>query len=407
MVLDTANSDTDPFAPPADDSDPYSDPSQPAGTRYSIDASVLPKPIPLLGIGFSAEKLQLLLRQKIQTAQTTLRRPVTQSEADAFAFWSAKQLQIISYGNPCGIGGGLYRAYSTHDTFRFPFYQPSAEKLWDANGKFQLSGGFLRGQRALIVVHIARAVAYGALGQIIGQILFAGYAASVGGVGEIGDKRLKVYMEALRMDRKERKDTLLKGGRPGQSTQAPVGKQQSMLSQSDAGESEEEARELAGTYTDVGVPDTTNMSPTQSSPVRGRRPASYQETPSQPSYDYDEASSSGGLGMNDDTLPSSTSPPQQTGSAWDRIRSGSKSSQNLNKPKSSWPSTQAEATKRESAWAQRQADTRPSTEDSFSYSKVDGERDLAKSEAQKEFDAKVERERRGGSFTGGGDLKRW
>jgi hypothetical protein len=48
------------------------------------------------------------------------------------------------------------------------------------------------------------------------------------------------------------------------------------------------------------------------------------------------------------------------------------------------------------------------TGDSFAFSKTEEERTYAKEEAQKEFDARVERERRGGDFSkGGGDQKRW
>lgn len=46
--------------------------------------------------------------------------------------------------------------------------------------------------------------------------------------------------------------------------------------------------------------------------------------------------------------------------------------------------------------------------DSFTFSKTEEERNLAQIEAQKEFDARVEKERRGGDFSSGnGDQKRW
>jgi hypothetical protein len=50
----------------------------------------------------------------------------------------------------------------------------------------------------------------------------------------------------------------------------------------------------------------------------------------------------------------------------------------------------------------------PTASDDFAFSKENEERSLARTEAQREFDARVERERRGGDFSSGsGNQKRW
>jgi hypothetical protein len=50
----------------------------------------------------------------------------------------------------------------------------------------------------------------------------------------------------------------------------------------------------------------------------------------------------------------------------------------------------------------------PTASDDYAFSKETEERSLARDQAQKEFDARVERERRGGDFSSGsGDQKRW
>jgi hypothetical protein len=49
----------------------------------------------------------------------------------------------------------------------------------------------------------------------------------------------------------------------------------------------------------------------------------------------------------------------------------------------------------------------PATDEGYSYSEAREQRELAKLQAQKEFDAQLERERKGGDFGDSGDLKRW
>ncbi len=100
-----------------------------------------------------------------------------------------------------------------------------------------------------------------------------------------------------------------------------------------------------------------------------------------------------------------TTAPQ--GSAWDRLRRGEKPAPVPQKSGGKHPTKQ-------SAWSRQQDETQREQKegstmgDSFAFSKSEEERNYAKEEAQKEFDARVERERRGGDFSqGGGDQRRW
>jgi hypothetical protein len=78
----------------------------------------------------------------------------------------------------------------------------------------------------------------------------------------------------------------------------------------------------------------------------------------------------------------------QSGSSWERLRQ------------------QAATRSGPSAGGSRAARGKQSEEDSFSFSQGDEDRQLAKAEAQKEFDARLERERSGKDFEGNGG-KRW
>ena len=99
--------------------------------------------------------------------------------------------------------------------------------------------------------------------------------------------------------------------------------------------------------------------------------------------------------------------PTPEGSAWDRLRRGEK-------PASTSQTSGAKQQPNQSPWMRQQNETQKEQRegstmgDSFAFSKTEEERSYAREEAQREFDARVEQERRGGDFSkGGGDQKRW
>jgi hypothetical protein len=263
-----------------------------------------------------------------------------------------------------------------------------------------------------------RVLAYGAVGKYIGDILFGSYSMSVAAVGELSDPRLKAIVNAVRQQGQRRQ-----GGLSGPIPTGPVGSTQrggagmgKNKQQDDAsptggiygndqddmrqGESGKSDEPYPSNWPKPGYSQPQTETPKASLPIEGR------DTQASQSNDFDDASPTAGQGMRADTA-------QQSGSAWERIRRGSKSGGQSGG--SSWPTNNQEASpqSRESAWAKLQNNTQPeqrqglTTGDSFAFSKSDEERSLAKDEAQKEFDARVERERRGGDFNSGGrDQKR-
>lgn len=83
------------------------------------------------------------------------------------------------------------------------------------------------------------------------------------------------------------------------------------------------------------------------------------------------------------------------GSAWDRIRAHATGSSNpaSTQCESAWSRTRGSGSE-----VKRESKTDSTVGDSFSFSDAEEERQLAKSEAQKEFDARIERERNGKDF---------
>ncbi|KAM3074118.1 hypothetical protein ACMFMF_006141 [Clarireedia jacksonii] len=355
---------------PSSDNDPYaaSENDQRQREVYNADYRHF-RPMPILGsvFGYNEKAYAQVLGSRIAAAHNLLERRVTQEEIEALSFHTGKHFTILSYGSPLGIAGGLYRAYITAATFRFPFFQPNPEKF-NAN-TFPTP-----------------------------RTLFVGsYARSVMTVGEMSDPRLKELTKKMREHVAQQYGRQLPSPagiprppmKPGQYPQ-----QSPNMAQDDTGPTggmanyEEPAQEQTW-----GSPQTGRWK----SRPQPQQPSSEQEQKPFDLFD-DDASPTSGLGMQSD-MSSSSQSSSSGGSAWEKIRRGQKPVQKQN-TSGGWSRLQDNTQKE-----QREGSTMG---DSFTFSKTEEERSLAQVEAQKEFDARVERERRGGDFSSGnGDQRRW
>lgn len=426
MVLDEtsdkpANDSLYDSAPPSDD-DPYASSNSPMTVQYHIDSSAFPKPFPIINplLAYNPKSFEKVFQAKLKQSADILRRSPTQDEAQALAYWTARQLSIISLGGPIGILGGAWRAYSAAPTFRFPFWQPNLETF------NSMRFGPIRGNRAVLAWHSARLVAYACGGNVIASILFGSYAMSVTAVGEVTDPRLKNYVSEIRNQARRSQGQL--SGALGKGPQHQSSQEGQAGAPANNRGGVDDASPTGGAYNNDFVHDfeaTTREGGFQSSeqttsasfnstmrkpqPNQLPRTAPIQEPQSQ-SFDPfgDDASPTDGQGLTGDT-----SAPKPQGSAWDKLRQGATTAP-AGKTSSTWPNGRAQQQSGQSAWARQQEATQreqregSTTGDAFSFSKTEQERSFAKDEAQKEFDARVERERRGGDFSGGsGDQKRW
>jgi hypothetical protein len=268
--------------------------------------------------------------------------------------------------------------------------------------------------RAVIAWHAARSALYGLNGLIVGQILFGSYSMSVATVGELSDNRLKAFIQAVRAKSQERISSIPGAGMQRGPTTGPQpkgGRTTSPQYDRQDGPKADDASPTGGMFGEENTPATPentggNMGGNTQTVGRQRpfaRPAPAQprtqETEHGPFEAWDDASPTGGQGVAESTTPQ--------GSAWERLRRGEKPA--LVPQKSG-----AKPQPSQSAWSRQQVETQreqkegSTTGDSFAFSKSEEERNYAKEEAQKEFDARVERERRGGDFSqGGDDQRRW
>lgn len=418
MVLENSSDETggDPFNenPPASDDDPYSSSTPQAGpSNYRIDTANLPKPIPIIGAltGWNDQFFLKVLGGRIQVHTQLLKRPPTQEEVEAISYWSAKQISIFSYATTVGVLAGTWRAYNTTATYRFPFWQPNPERF---NPQMFPSTRlpFIKGNNAVMAWQLLRFATYGGVGKVVSQILFGSYSMTVAAVGELGDPRLKAMQEAARQQGQRQR-----GGLPGPNMPGTAGSPQiggmgrgKAPPVDDASPTGGMFPEENGTVSSAGLgshsgsanydpqpPEQSKRWPQQSRPAP---PIQHAEPQDQPFYPFDDASPTGGQGARTDTP--APEPQRQQGSAWDRVRQGAgrgpagrQSDGRPQEPQRGWAGV-------------REQSQSPTASDDSAFSRETEERSLAREQAQKEFDARVEKERRGGDFSSGnGDQRRW
>lgn len=427
MVLDdgtTTPSDFTSDYTPDSDADPYSTVTSPD----EFIAMRLPSPPPILGplFGYTNAYCTRVINTRIRASAQILGRPTTQDEATALAYWSAKMLSYAAWGRPLGMAAGLYQCYRTAATYRFPFMQPKPDKF-NPNLfgflKFQLQG-----RQAQIMWHALRASLYGAFGMWTGGLLVGTYAATVAAVGERQDPRLQDLIRAIQEKVRETLPASSPGG-PGKQRQGqrgdPTGQGARSASKlwkthgnairaddaplasatgtydGDASPSSGDAYDPYGSSTPAEQGGSLAMSDGNVLTDRQMRKREVRQRPNprssptettaptfrvdkverQPrSFDDDNASPTGGEGSFMDSGYDSDAGPSSTGSAWDRIRQQSSSSRSARR-----------AARENRRGMQTQ-------EDSFAFSATEQERHLAKDEAQRAFDERVEKERRGGEF---------
>ena len=390
MVLDDATASApDSFAddPYPSDNDPYSTkPSSNGRNTLTIDMGSLPHPMPIIGplIGYSEQSIANGIRENLSALQHTLKRPLTQEEAPVLAYYFAKAKATASYGAVLGMLGGAVRCYQTADIFRFPFWRPKPEKF-DPNVFLAF-----KGQRARLAWHVARFWPYVILGQLIGTLLGSNYGMTVAAVGMQRDKRLTNFNEDMKKAiRGMRGNSPLPSGRTPAPTQDRSSSPWPSRNTTDDDMSPTAGNDSwsgsADASTDTGViSDNQRRALERSSEFnRNTREATKQPPP------YDDASPTGGsFPLNEDK--------NSGGSTWDRIRRNAASGQAQPDQRSHHNTARP---------IQREQSESSTLGDSFSFSSTDEERQLAKTEAQREFDDRLEQERKGGDFEDRG--KRW
>jgi hypothetical protein len=434
MVLqDIENQAPDSFTenPSPSDNDPYASPSSPSlasGERY--DASNMPRPIPIIGpfIGFSERALRFKADTTLKFAEKKLGRTLHPEEAQALAFHIYKLEKSKSYYAAGGAAAGVYRWYATMNTYQYPFYKPKIESI-DPN-KF----GPIKGPAANLARQSWRfglyALVAGQMGNIIGQLIaqpIAAYETSVdpkleqfgaeikaasGRDERANNERGRMIEERRKEFEARRRQEGTGGMTPPYGARGQERRQAPPIAGDDDDMSPTAGNEAWGSSTsssswgDFANEEQPKPQPEQqSTDVRARRQPPYQHTQPQPSSQSspfdDDASPTGGLFQSETTIPSTQQPSSRPGeSSWDRLRRGAGAPSNQG-------ASQQERIQRFASSRQSDRGAEGSTVgDNFTFVEGKDARDAERERAQREFDERLERERRGGDFNEGSG-KRW
>lgn len=373
MVLDNASTDppsNDDFGDsfpssdfPIEDGSSYnltsSDPSRiPIAPGLFVNLTNLPRPVSISPLERQHSSIIVeSIKQHVKVIQNVTHRSARQEEIDALAFHTAKGIRLASYGAPVGtlIAWGV--ATRGHATYRFPFYTPMKEGGRFNPDKFPL----LTGMRARIMWHGIRYGLYGFLGSAIGAIFFGSYGLTVSLQGRMTDPRLKDFTDALK-----------KAQRSGRSMSDVLGQGDSAPGPRPRdNETFEMARQRAGVQDAWKMKQQQSHAPQQrvaddASPTGGMFSDEFVDAPADlPDWSRPTASQAGGAPTG--------------GNAWERLRQGAVSS------------------KQDRANSSKGQDGQDG-KDGISFLSSEESSQLAKSDDQKQFDERIERERQGRNF---------
>ncbi|PTB66938.1 hypothetical protein BBK36DRAFT_1168452 [Trichoderma citrinoviride] len=321
--------------------------------------------------GFGRAQTLALAESTVLSLAAVNNRPFADSETQALTEHFLSSVHNLLAWKWAMTGFAAYLAYRGRRTWRFPFFTPEFKRFSPIGGTPGVK----------FMWHSARFAAYYGTIWVLGEPVFQGANFMRQRAAMEQDPRLR----SLLHDGKSQGATLFGGGGGG-------GSQENREQTSDAWESEAQ-QESASQYRELG--QQSQSTPAQSSWASWRSPtASSSSQPSQPSAswdapvgdDFDDASP-----LAPSARSTSDSSSGSAGSAWDRIRQQAQFQPPSQQGRQTWEKPQSGG-----GWA-AEADSgmQSGSRDSYSFSRADEEKSLAKEQAQREFDRLLERERAG------------
>lgn len=353
----------------------------------------------------------------IRGAENMAGRILNQREAEGFAFHSSKRVLYSFSGSVMAFVVGYSLAWTGRKTMKFPFMTPKPSEKYENFPNRYLP--ILRGQYARLMWHITRGNIYAGIGLLVAGPVFGAMGDSSMMVGLYRDDRTKDTVMKMKGNFDRINSNRARAGNP--SAQPATSEQQkedtsgfgdqenqdyfnapaddnSTYYNNNSGQNFEETFSESGSGTLAAETQSRQSASTtfsnKSSEVSRSVPQSQSQTTSKSSgqgFYFDEDDDASPTAGNDPDM-NTPSPYQSSGSAWDRVRRGMPAPpnrQNRNdvanvpegRPRISRSSPES------------QNDPYQSKADSFSFSSSEQERQLAKEQAQKEFDDMLDRER--------------
>ncbi|KAH6618012.1 hypothetical protein B0J18DRAFT_436231 [Chaetomium sp. MPI-SDFR-AT-0129] len=330
--------------------------------------------------GFSQMWQKGMVASTLVQTSSYMNRVLTPAEADALALYRSQRLVLGAYTLPLTFTAAAYFTYNKRREYRFPFFSATTLNP-DVFPAQRLP--VVRGVQAQLLWHALRFTAYTLTSYFVIQPIMASVATSSYLVKVLNDPKLEAVRESL--TRAEKESHKLPSEEEGISPAGndPIWPSQSSQDQQQQPPSESATRAPQAFSKDryqgrqsswsrsSGSPGSVETGNFNSGASSNGSQARSDDLGSDDSSIFDDASPV--APSHQKTAPTaSRSPTTTTGSAWDRIRqqSGVKGSQE------------------DPSGGQQ-------TADQYTYRNPDQGKTTSQEQAQKEFDAMLERERRG------------
>lgn len=388
--------------------------------RLGIDYDSLPQPpfwSPLFGQGQNWYRANVA--SKVMGFSVLLKRELTQQEKDAISFHAGKECATRAFEPPTAVIAAYAFERRGRAAFRFPFWTPKPTSINPDVFPSQRFA-YLRNHMAVAAWHATRFGSYAFFSHMFLSGMFVSYAMSVW----MANMKLDPRLETLRKNVEEMGKQRRLGRRPGEQGADSESWQSQNEDPSMGDASFPYSGQASGDGSAGGSMGAEEFGKTRESFEKAEEPhdqsgseawarqrgypspgqQGYASPQSNPQQSQDSAFQSPGdsdANIFDDASPvapsargNGASASTSGGSAWDRIRSQAVSGANTG--------GQAGPGTSQRSWSQTQRNSgQPTTDgrgsDGHTYSAAEEDKSYAKSQAQKEFDAMLEKERRGES----------
>ena len=397
--------------------------------RYTLPFAKMPLPGSLVWLLYGGPGRRKVagtfVTDSIRAAEDLVGRPLSQIEAEGFALHASRRTLYSTASTISAIGIGCGLSVFNRHLMKFPFRKPQPLERYNNFPNKWLP--VLTGNYARIMWHITRVNLYIGLCFLLLSPLYSSMGDSAMMVGLYRDQRTqevaKSMAEALKksqgMIRRMRSNKAqAAGGPPPTANDAPEEDSFHQSSEGGAANDYGNARDFSGdtAYTD-GTTDTGLLGDSQmrTREREQRSPSSFTGNPAfrrkpvrQPERDVDSTSDSDYIF--DDASPTAGNDPdmatrgssERGGSAWERVRRGADdggTQTGVNPPGTRQAKQGPKARELQQKGARDEYESRG---DSFSFSRTDEDKQLAKEQAQRDFDQMLEDERKGSAGGEGG-----
>lgn len=356
---------------------------------------------PLAGMN-ATQRASFIVTNTVKIALEA-RLKLSQPEIDAISETCAKNYRWGSWAPPTAMAIAAASTYHGRENFRFPFWTPPAS-WFNANSFPTQRWTLLRGASANYTWHFCRFMAYFPIAKIASSLFFSSIIRMSISSDVISDKRLSRISDVLRQKVMPNRRPV-----PQRAPQPQTGERE--MAEQPIGQTDSELRDESYRRVGLAPPSTEELrqmsqqrrtSTISSTEQDARAPAESSGSWTNSELFEDDASPVSAAAVHAERERAAAQARVQSlgppgASSWDRVRQQAKSDASA--------FAKGDRSGRETTWNQVQQGYAAAARDggrtpageSYSYSESDQAKNYAKTQAQNEFDALLEAERKGES----------